>query len=422
MRRFITTAIVFVLAVITPGPVSAQTFSSGSTGADGAFTPTTNVTLAVPASGVFNFTNVTIPSGVTVRFTRNAANTPVTILATGNVTVAGTVDVSATSGGNVVNGTFLGSNAGIGGPGGFDGGNGANGVASPIGGTGLGPGGGGAGAGAGFATTGGVVSATGTPGAPYGNAELLPLIGGSGGGGGDTTLGTTSAGGGGGGGAILVAASGTITLTGTINARGGNGGGGNNPGGGGSGGAVRLVATALTGATGTIDVRGGSGNSGIGIASGGGSLGRLRLEAYNNTAVLNVNNVVPSVASPSAIALAGGPVLTITSIGGLSTPSAPTASFNLPDITLPASSAQPVTVTLAGTNIPPGTPVVVTVNGQTGGSASAAATLNGTLASTTASVAVAIPTNRPSVVSASATFTLAAAAALSSDLVVSLRR
>jgi hypothetical protein len=128
------------------------------------------------------------------------------------------------------------------------------------------------------------------------------------------------------------------------------------------------------------------------------------------------------VASPSAIALAGGPVLTITSIGGLSTPSAPTASFNLPDITLPASSAQPVTVTLAGTNIPPGTPVVVTVNGQTGGSASAAATLNGTLASTTASVAVAIPTNRPSVVSASATFTLAAAAALSSDLVVSLRR
>ena len=130
MRRFTTTAIAFVLAVITPGPVSAQTFSSGSTGADGVFAPPANVTLAVPPSGVFNFTNVTIPSGVTVRFTRNAANTPVTILATGNITIAGTVDVSATSGGNVVNGTFLGSNAGIGGPGGFDGGNGANGVAS----------------------------------------------------------------------------------------------------------------------------------------------------------------------------------------------------------------------------------------------------------------------------------------------------
>jgi hypothetical protein len=420
MRRLTIAAIALCLSTTAPDSVVAQTFSSGSTGADGAFTPTANVTLTPPPNGIFNFTSVTIPSGVTVRFVRNVANTPVTMLATGNVSIAGTIDVSATSGGNVVDGTFLGSNAGIGGPGGFDGGNGANGVASTIGGTGLGPGGGGPGAGAGFATAGGVVSPTGTPGAAYGNAELLPLLGGSGGGGGDASLGTTSAGGGGGGGATVIAASGTLTLTGTISARGGNGGGGNNPGGGGSGGAVRLVATTITGANGTIDVRGGSGASGVGIGSGSGSVGRLRLEAYTNTAVVNINNVAPSVAAPSAVALTTGPTLAITSIGGVAAPAAPTASFSSPDVTLPASSTQPVTVTLTGAGIPPGTSIVVLVNGQTGGSTTATATLSGTLASTTASVAVTIPTNRPSIVSASATFTLAAAA--SRELVVSLPR
>jgi hypothetical protein len=199
MRRLICVAVALSVlwAAATAAPVLAQTFSSGSTGADGALNPTTNTILTLPANGVFNFTTVTVPVGVIVRFTRNAANTPVTLLATGNVTIAGILDLSATSGGGAVVGTFLGSNAGIGGPGGFDGGDGANGVAATLGGTGLGPGGGGPGTGAGFATTGGVVSATGTPGAAYGNAQLLPLIGGSGGGGGGAGLGSTSAGGGG---------------------------------------------------------------------------------------------------------------------------------------------------------------------------------------------------------------------------------
>jgi hypothetical protein len=80
-----------------------------------------------------------------------------------------------------------------------------------------------------------------------------------------------------------------------------------------------------------------------------------------------------------------------------------------------------VAVTLAGTNIPPGTQVRVIVNGQTGGSTAATATLTGTLASTTASLTVTIPTNRPSVVSASATFTLAASTG-GSDIVASLPR
>src|SRR5437879_8525302 len=122
MRHLTTVAIALCGALAaTTGPAHAQTFNSGSTGADGAFSPTTNTTLALPATGLFNFTTVTIPSGVTVRFTRNAANTAVTFLANGNVSIAGAIDISATSRGNGVGGPFLGRNDGRGGPGRRDG-------------------------------------------------------------------------------------------------------------------------------------------------------------------------------------------------------------------------------------------------------------------------------------------------------------
>ena len=75
-------------ATLGAPPAGAQTFSRGSTGADGAFNPPAGVTtLALPPSGVFNFTTVNVPAGATVRFTRNATNTPVTILASGDVAV-----------------------------------------------------------------------------------------------------------------------------------------------------------------------------------------------------------------------------------------------------------------------------------------------------------------------------------------------
>src|SRR5262245_14003597 len=77
-----------MLGTATPAP--AQTFTSGSTGADGAFNPPTGTTtLTLPPGGVFNFTTINIPAGATVRFTRNASNTPVTMLASGNVTIGG---------------------------------------------------------------------------------------------------------------------------------------------------------------------------------------------------------------------------------------------------------------------------------------------------------------------------------------------
>src|SRR2546428_3456041 len=149
------TALVVASVVLASHPAHAQ-FNSGSTGADGALNPSANLTLTLPATGVFNFTTVNIPGGVILRFTRNAANTPVTILAQGDVIIAGTMDVSGSAGGTgSLTGTLLGPNGGAGGPGGFDGGTGANGVISTTGGAGLGPGGGSGGANSGSSGGGG---------------------------------------------------------------------------------------------------------------------------------------------------------------------------------------------------------------------------------------------------------------------------
>lgn len=397
--------------VLAAAPARAQTFDSGSTGADGPFTPTASVTLTLPPSGVFNFTTVSIPSGVTVRFTRNAANTPVAILATGNVTVGGTLDVGGAPGGNGVAATLLANNGGAGGPGGFAGGTGGNGIVSTSGGRGLGPGGGSQGTsaggvgGGGFGTAGGAGGANNASGGPaYGTATLLPLVGGSGGAGALNGPGTTAAGGGGGGGALLIASSGTITFTGAILAQGG--GGGNNDGGGGSGGGVRLVATTIAGSGGSINVSGGARS----VNGGAGGAGRVRIEAYTNTLTANFSGALPSVSQPSVAILppAAAPALRITSVAGVAPPAAPGGSFATPDVTLPATTTNPVAVSLAGTNIPPGTSVTVLVQGQADAVTTATTTLTGTQASTTASLSLTIPTNQPSVITASASFTLLA--------------
>src|SRR5512136_1641500 len=106
-----------------PLPAAAQTFVSGSTGTDGAFNPPsavppgttvngTTYTVPLPPSGVFNFTTITVPAGTTVKFAKNVNNTPAILLATGNVTIAGTFDVRGGAGG-------LYGRPGTGGPGGF---------------------------------------------------------------------------------------------------------------------------------------------------------------------------------------------------------------------------------------------------------------------------------------------------------------
>ncbi len=72
----------------------AHAFVSGSTGALGPFSPTANTVVTLPTNGVLNYTTINIPAGVTVTFNKNVANTPVYMLASGDVNIAGTIDVS----------------------------------------------------------------------------------------------------------------------------------------------------------------------------------------------------------------------------------------------------------------------------------------------------------------------------------------
>ena len=432
MRRIIRLGALVVMAGwALATQTEAQTFNSGSTGALGALTVTTNATLATPPDGVFNYTTVTVNSGVTLRFTRNAANTPITLLASGNVTINGTIDISGSPGGTgAINQTFVAPNGGVGGPGGFDGGSGATGIVSSNGGNGRGPGGGGGSivtaggtepgaGGGGFEAAGaaGSAASTGTPGAGgavYGAPTLLPLIGGSGGGGGGAVFGSTGGGGGGAAGAIIIASSGTVTIssTGRILAQGASGGAaggsGSAPGGGGSGGAIRLIATTISGSNGQIFVTGGIGGPGNGGGTGG--AGRVRIEAFTNTLGANFGSVPPAAVSsgqPTTVALSNAPTLLISSIAGVAAPASPTGLFSTPDVTLPAGTTNPVSVAITASNIPLGTVVTVTVSGVNDGNASASGALSGTLGLSTTAVNVTIPTTQPSVISASATFVLA---------------
>ena len=244
------------LATITIGlcliasPTALAQFNSGSTGADGALNVTTNTTLDLPPNGIFNFTTIDVAGGVTLRFNRNALNTPVYLLATGDVIIRGNIDVSG--------GNRNGADPGKGGPGGFDGGFGAF-QGFPDG-DGQGPGGGKPSLRYGAAF--GLSGASGVNTNIYGNTLLSPLIGGSGG-----SAGNGGGGGGGGGGAILIASSTRVTILGLITASGGVGIGG------GSGGAIRVVAPVIDG-TGSLQVSGGGGYYG----GAEGSPGRTRID------------------------------------------------------------------------------------------------------------------------------------------------
>ena len=81
--------------------VPAQAFDSGSTGADGSLAPSVSTELALPEDGVFNFTSVDIPEGVTLTFAKNSTNTPVVMLVSGDVSIAGSILLGGLVGGVV---------------------------------------------------------------------------------------------------------------------------------------------------------------------------------------------------------------------------------------------------------------------------------------------------------------------------------
>jgi hypothetical protein len=385
---------------------SGQTFSSGSTGADGPLNVSGTQTITVRPGGVYNYTTVTIANFSTLNFVAGSDNSPVVILATGDVTLNSGSTISV-NGSNGQAATTVPTVGGDGGPGGFAGGNG--GVTPNLASAGFGPGGGQPAA----ATPG--AGQRGTYGAPDAFVSLIPPFGGSGGAGGGSSTGQAS--GGGGGGALLIASSTRINLvtTGsTIRANGGNAGstGGCNSvsSSAGSGGAIRLVAPQIVG-TGIVRAIGGTPCAG-GTAGGD---GRIRLEApamdFTGSAIPfpSISLAAGPVSPVGNPVLANVPTLAIASIGGQALPPAPAASYFVPDITLPLETTNPVPVAVAATNTPVGSPTEITVRliPQSGTPTNVPAVNHaGTFASSSASADVTFLVGGVSVVQAIAAFTL----------------
>lgn len=316
------------------------------TGANGPFQPTSGtITLVTDGldttyggfDGVFDFSVIDIPAGVTVRA---SGSNPLVLRSTGDATIDGTIDVSGANGSA---GTMTAAGGGgattAGGTAGGSGGSIVSGIA--IDGEDATRGGrggrttlslhtaarGGGGGGGGFATAGtnggstpGIGSGRGgIGGIPRGSADLVdPTLAGVGGGGGGGSVGTSGGafgrggGGGAGGGAVWVVAQGVVTVSGAIEADGGNGGSGFNGGGGGggSGGLVALhSATDVIFESGVaISARGGSGGSGD-ATGGAGSDGRVVLGSPNPIVLptagpggpgstFDFTNVVPAPGTP----------------------------------------------------------------------------------------------------------------------------
>jgi hypothetical protein len=364
-----------VLALLPERGTAQVQVVSGSDGHDGALNPVTNIVInmADHPDGIYHYTSVNIPSGVTVTFIRNSSNKPVTWLVETNCIIDGTVDVSGTNGTN--------GYGGIGGPGG---GRGGNGGPSPTMGEGIG---------AGNDPTAGLDPASqcscgsfataGRRGGPlYGNEYVLPLQGGSGGTGYTNLL----IGAGGGSGAILIAASGEIQLnaSGLIRA---NGGSGESTlgifSGDGSGGAVRLVATRISG-HGTISASGG----GIG-----GGNGWIRIDAIDYMFVGTTHGVFTHGYQPVILLTAGQSAqLVVSSVGGVSLPPNPSGVITTPDAVISAQQSSPMPVVVSCMNLPLHTAITVTARPVNGPPVSAVGYNDtGNAASSTATVVIAVP-------------------------------
>lgn len=309
----------------------AADFDSGSDGSYGPILVTTSTNLALPADGVLRCTTITVNANQTLRFIRNALNTPVVLLAQGDVTINGTLDVSGAESITAIGGTA--------GPGGFDGGHGGFGPSAPAnrGGDGHGPG---RGVNAANQLAAAYAAGAGANGRTYGNVLIVPLIGGSGGAG---SNGNPGNGGGGGGGALLLASNTRIVVNGAINALGGYSYVGS-----GSGGSIRLVAP--TG--------GGGGNLRAGGGSGAAS-GRVRIDTTDPLAFRNVS-VSGTVTRGTRMFVwpAAQPALHLVSVAGQAIPPGTGAAVNF---VLPPGSPAGQTVVLRGEGFAGEVPVQLVV-------------------------------------------------------------
>lgn len=299
-------------------PCLAADFDAGSNGSYGPLTITANTTLDLPPDGVFHCTTITVNQGATLRFNKNPLNTPVVLLAQGDVTINGAIDVSGANNAGAI--------GGVGGPGGFDGGHGGFGPSAPAsrGGDGYGPG---RGLNANNQRAAAYAQAAASNARTYGNVLIFPLIGGSGAAGFD---GNPGYGGGGGGGAILIASNTRITVNGTINAQGGSA-----PYGGGSGGAIRLVAPT-----------GGGGGNLRADGNSSGANGRVRIDCTEPLAFRNLTLQGSVTRGTRMFALpAAQPRLHFVSVAGQAIPVSAAAGVSFE---LPAGSSPQQTVVLRG--------------------------------------------------------------------------
>jgi hypothetical protein len=375
-------ALVFALCSVSC--IYSQSFSSGSTGADGALTLTTpgvikfdpksfTPPLNPAGDNVFNFTTITIASGVVLKLSGRTFSTPIYFLATGPVKIDGGIDITGENGHPATN---IASERvpSAPGPGGYPGGVGGSAPGTPT------PPMQGSGPGGGAPGSPGVAASNGTF---TGSTYLIPLLGGSGGGGGGspTSCGapTYAGGGGAGGGAIVIASSVSITLSSTLGTDGifANSGAGGCTAGHGSGGAIRLVAPVISGATEvqTDQV---------------GPPGLIRVEAFQRS--LGCCTRGPIVFSlPFRVltpATQSQPSIQVTTINGVPVNANP---FSFPDLTINASS--PVTVIVAAQNIPVGTVPKILVYSEFGPDQTVACSaLQGTLLASTCSASITFPT------------------------------
>jgi len=405
-----------VVGLILAGIGSAQSFSSGSTGSDGALTFTTPgifdfdpqaQNLNAAGDNIFNFTTITIGPSVTLRL-RNGKlrGKPVIWLATGDVTITGTLDIGGNSGPSLASGVdWIANRAPTEpGPGGYPGGVGAlPGVAAY---PGSGPGGAplpadpnclqsnnlNFGNNGSFATAG-----FGNPPArTYGNVQLVPLVGGSGGSGGCIPSGVTASDaaggiGGAGAGAIRIVSSTSITISGTINAIGGDGGAGRSggaQGGAGSGGAVNLIAPVIAGG-GTIRTLGGQ--AGNNVAGGGYLLFNAATNTYSGFAPDGIQIRRPLLAPPLPTP-ASTPGVTIVSVNGVQVAQPPLGQFQTPDVTINATNS--VTINISAIGVPVGTVVSLNIQSELGPDQTIHCNpLAGTTASSTATCSASFPTS-----------------------------
>jgi len=375
-------------SLMAAGVLQAAVTVPQADGSDGAFTPTESVvidlslaaegTLDVPSPSpgngvfmpggwgvVFRYSEVQIPSGVTVTFANHPSRAPVYWLVSGPVTIDGTVALDGSRGhAHTALRTFAEPA-----PGGFRGGRGSDSLRHPSG--GFGPGGAqssnstSAGSGGSYGGS-GAVGNSGAPAGPlYGNERILPLIGGSGGSGGNA--GSGGAGGGAGGGAILIACPGVVTVNGLIRANGGQGGADvagfydRYDGGGGSGGAIRIVADLLAG-SGRLQALGGPRGQDHG---GSGGPGRIRVEA-NEITMTDLGSPAFTIGLPGETATIfpppGAPAIRSISLGDEPVPADPRAnmtSFTSTDVAFTGGEEGPFTLVLLAENTPPDASVTV---------------------------------------------------------------